>query len=87
MVGVVTASPTLVESERMAFSMINVATSQEAAVYTGTVWDIIRTLAAFVAFYWVVMFVSLAASTIEPSDFSNASALEGHAVRDAERIS
>lgn len=61
--------PTLFESIGMAFSLIDL-TEAGAKSYAGPVWVSVRALSAFLVFYWTVLFISLAASTINPDDFN-----------------
>jgi len=65
---IVILQPTLFESIGMAFSLINL-TAESAKSYAGVVWVIVRTINTFLVFYWTVLFISLAASSINPDDF------------------
>lgn len=65
---IVIQQPSLFEAIGMAFSLVNL-TADAANSYAGVVWVIVRAVSAFLVFYWTVLFISLAAASINPDDF------------------
>ena len=60
--------PSLFEAIGMAFSLVNL-TADSVSSYSGAAWIVVRTMSAFLVFYWTVLFISLASSAINPDDF------------------
>jgi len=58
--------PGLGESIVLAFSVLDLTGAIEVP-FTGTAWEVLRVANALLAFFWLVLFVSLASSTIDNS--------------------
>ncbi len=58
--------PDIWESLLLSFSVINI-TGQVSSPYSGQLWEFLRLIAAFLAFFWLVMFVSLSVSSVDPA--------------------
>lgn len=56
--------PTIWEAIILAFSLIDI-TGEIAIPFIGTVWEIIRLISAFVSFFWLVMFITLASGSVD----------------------
>ncbi|GAB4579438.1 MAG: hypothetical protein Fur0022_21760 [Anaerolineales bacterium] len=56
--------PNLWQSLLLSFSLIDVTGTLDSP-YTGEVWNIIRLISSFLAFFWLVIFVSLASASID----------------------
>lgn len=48
----------------VAFSLIDI-TGEIATPLTGTTWEIIRLISAFISFFWLVMFITLASASVD----------------------
>lgn len=59
--------PTIWEALNIAISLIDI-TKDTNEIYKGVTWEVIRSIAAFLVFFWVVMFVSLASSTVNADE-------------------
>ncbi|HEY0738012.1 MAG TPA: lamin tail domain-containing protein [Herpetosiphonaceae bacterium] len=67
--------PSLLQSILLSFSLIDI-TGEFDTPFTGYVWDVIRLLSSFLTFFWLVMFITICASSVDEAADNMLSAID-----------